>query len=292
MTPTMWLASYPKSGNTWFRMLIANLASKDGEPVDINALPEPSGIASSREAFDQRLLIASSLLTHDEVDCLRPRLYEEMARTIDVDLQDEPETVPPMRFVKVHDAYTLTPLGEPLLAGSSGAVGAIVIVRDPRDVAHSLAVHINSSIDEAITFMNNREATLSGSASLLPLQLRHKLLSWSDHIASWLDQSDIPVHLVRYEDLRADTFGCLARAMQFAGYPTTIGDLRRAVEFADFTRLQKQEHEKGFREVSWRAREPFFRRGVAGAWREELGTTQVARIEAAHASMMRKLGYT
>ena len=50
MTRTIWLASYPKSGNTWFRMLVANLSAKDGKPVDINDLPERGGIASARAA--------------------------------------------------------------------------------------------------------------------------------------------------------------------------------------------------------------------------------------------------
>ena len=52
MTRTIWLASYPKSGNTWFRMLVANLSAKDGNPVDINQLPERGGIASARGPFD------------------------------------------------------------------------------------------------------------------------------------------------------------------------------------------------------------------------------------------------
>ena len=72
---------------------------------------------------------------------LRPRVYEELARGAQDDEYDEPEDAPPVRFVKVHDAYTLTPNGEPLLAGRRGADGAIVIVRDPRDVAPSLANH-------------------------------------------------------------------------------------------------------------------------------------------------------
>ena len=62
---------------------------------------------------------------------------------------------PPVRFVKAHDAYTLTPTGEPLLAGARGADAAIVIVRDPRDVAPSLANHNGTGIDEAIAFMND-----------------------------------------------------------------------------------------------------------------------------------------
>ena len=72
---------------------------------------------------------------------LRPRVYEELARGAQDDEYDKPEDAPPVRFVKAHDAYTLTPKGEPLLGGRRGADGAIVIVRDPRDVAPSLANH-------------------------------------------------------------------------------------------------------------------------------------------------------
>ncbi len=156
MTRSIWLASYPKSGNTWFRMLVANLSANEGKPVDINDLPERGGIASARGPFDFLLLIDSSLLTHDEIDCLRPRVYEELARGAADDEYDEPEERQPVRFVKTHDAYTLTPKGEPLLAGAGGADGAVVIVRDPRDVAPSLANHRHSTIDDAIAFLNDR----------------------------------------------------------------------------------------------------------------------------------------
>jgi aryl sulfotransferase len=73
MMRTIWLASYPKSGNTWFRMLAANLSAQNGKPVDINNLPERGGIASARGPFDYLSPLDSSLLTHDEIDCLRPR---------------------------------------------------------------------------------------------------------------------------------------------------------------------------------------------------------------------------
>lgn len=119
---TVWLPTfYPKSGNTWLRMLIANLSAEGDKPVDINDLPEGGGIASARGPFDHLLLIDSGLLTHDEVDCLRPRVYEELARGAQDDEYDEVEAPPPLRFVKVHDAYTLTPKAEPPLAGARGA---------------------------------------------------------------------------------------------------------------------------------------------------------------------------
>jgi hypothetical protein len=290
VTRTVWLASYPKSGNTWLRMLIANLSTKDGRPVDINDLPERGGIASARDPFDYLLLIDSGLLTPEEIDCLRPRVYEELASGAQDDEYDKRQDLPPVRFVKVHDAYTLTPKGEPLLAGARGADGAIVIVRDPRDVAPSLANHNGSSIDEAITFMNDKDAGSSAPLTRQHSQFRQKFSGWSGFMASWLDQSDIPVHLVRYEDMTVDTAGILRRALAFASCPAADEEVRRAVAFADFAELRQQEQRKGFRETQW----PdgiFFRRGEAGGWRDELSAEQVARIESKHGPMMLRLGY-
>jgi Sulfotransferase domain len=292
VTRTIWLASYPKSGNTWFRMLVANLSAKDGKPVDINDLPERGGIASARGPFDHLTLIDSGLLTHDEIDRLRPRVYEELARGAEDEEYDAPPDAPPVRFVKAHDAYTLTAKGEPLLAGAHGADGAIVVVRDPRDVAPSLANHNRSSIDEAIAFMNNRQAAFCAKPERLHNQLRQQLPGWSGHVASWLEQSDIPVHLIRYEDMQADTAGVLREALRFAQRPATEAEIARAVEYANFAELRRQESERGFREAPRPHRGgQFFRRGEAGAWREELTAEQIARIEAEHAPMMRRLGY-
>ena len=292
MTRTIWLASYPKSGNTWFRMLVANLLSEDGKSADINDLPERGGLASAREPFDDLLLIESGLLTHDEIDRLRPRLYEELARGVADNAFDDPQDAPPVRFVKAHDAYTLTPDGEPLLAGARGADGAIVIVRDPRDVAPSLANHNGTTIDEAVALMNEGNAALGQKSNRQHRQLPQRVPGWSEHVATWLDQTDIPVHLLRYEDMLADTTGVFARALTFAGRPAPADQIRRAVAGAEFGRLKQQEQEKGFREAP--RRNPggtFFRRGEAGAWRQDLAPEQVARIEAAHAPMMLRLGY-
>jgi hypothetical protein len=291
VTRRIWLASYPKSGNTWLRMLIANLAAQDDQPVGINDLAATTNIASARGPFDDLLLIDSGLLTHDEADCLRPRVYEELARGADSGEADPRKAPPAAHFVKLHDAYTLTPLGEPLLAGARGADGAIVIVRDPRDVTPSLASHRNTSIDDAIAFMSDRDAQFSANTTRQDSQLRQKLPGWSAHVASWLDQSDIPVHLVRYEDLQIDPVATLRRALQFAGQAATDDELCRAVRFADFARLRQQEEETGFREAPQQLAARFFRRGEAGGWRDELTAGEAARIVAAHGAVMRRLGY-
>ena len=290
MTRTIWLASYPKSGNTWFRMLVANLSATD-KPADINNLSERGGIASARAPLDQLTLIESGLLTHEEADRLRPRLYEELKRGAADDEYDGRQEVAQVRFVKCHDAYTNTSDGEPLLAGLRGADGAILIVRDPRDVGPSLAHHNRSSIEEAIKLMSDANLGFCDRLDQQTNQLRQRLRGWSGHAESWLTQKDIPIHLIRYEDMAADTAGTLRRALAFAGRETADADLARAVTFATFFELKRQEAEAGFCEAPSRTAHGFFRRGEAGNWRDELTADQVARIEAAHAPMMQRLGY-
>ena len=284
---TIWLASYPKSGNTWLRVLIANLNAPGAVPVDINNLPADQSLASAREPFDRFLLIDSGLLTHEEIDGLRPRLYEELARR-----QFPGAAGDDIHFAKVHDAYIAVPQGGSLLAGARGAVGAIVIVRDPRDIALSLANHRGTTIDEAIGFLNDTNAEFSGELDGLPRQLRQKLLNWNQHVASWLEQRDIPIHLVRYEDLAADTVSVFRSALLFAGISATDKAVERAVSFSQFALLQQQEQESGFCEAPRPFQgNVFFRRGQPGGWRDELMPSQVARVEAEHAPMMRRLGY-
>lgn len=286
MRRTIWLASYPKSGHTWFRILVANLSAKESEPVDINNLP--SSAAGAREPFEYLSLIDSGALTDDEIDCLRPRVYEGLTRGAD---DDGAHAARPVRFMSVHDAYMLTPKGEPLFA--AGAEGAILIVRDPRDVACSLAHYNRMNIDDAIAFMNSRERDVHSSSGQLLALFRQRPRGWSGLAESWLEQTDIPVHLVRYEDMKKDTVGSFRGALEFARSAATEDDIQRAVSLSDFSRLRSQEEEKGFRELPWPhlGGRRFFRRGAAGGWRDELNAEQVARIESAHGPMMRRLGY-
>ena len=289
---TVWLASYPKSGNTWFRMLVANL--RQPAPVDINDLPETGGIASARVWFDHTMLFESGLLTHEETDALRPLVYAEIKRNrmIEADEEDERTArIGGMRFIKSHDAYTCNPDGTPLLGGRDGADAAILIVRDPRDVAPSLANHNRSTLDEAIAFMA-RDAAFCGHRDRQPNQLRQQLPTWSGFNASWLDQKDLPLRLVRYEDMQADVVGTFHDALAFAGLDVTREEAAQAARFADFGELKKQEAERGFREAPVaRAGGNFFRRGISGAWQDELTAEQVAQLEQDHGAMMKRLGY-
>lgn len=274
----VWLASFPKSGNTWFRILLANLAMGERGPADINNLETSGGIASSRQEFEAETMLDSGLLSHDDIDCLRPKVHEAIAR----DASD-------LRWIKVHDAFTKTKLGEPLL-GRSLAQAAVYLVRDPRDVAVSLAHHNGTTVDEAIELINSPDGAICGGHVGQALQLRQRLTGWSGHVTSWLDHADFAVHLLRYEDLVSAPVQYFSAALGATTGTAPTEDIERAVRHADFSELQRQEGEKGFTErVSSSA--PFFRAGRVGGWRTTLSNDQVIAIEQRQGAVMARLGY-
>lgn len=291
----IWLASFPKSGNTWFRILLANLARDSDTPADINALEELGGLASSRFEFEAVTQLDSTLLSLDEIDALRPAVYAAIAEGR---MDGEEGTVwssqraaspAGHRWIKVHDAYSHLADGTPLL-GSNVGHAAVYIVRDPRDVAVSLSHHLGSTIDVAIRMMNDPDGTFNGSPKRCDGQLRQRLLGWSGHAESWMDQRDVPVVLVRYEDMRADPVGTFASALRHVGREATADAIARAVRHAEFSELQRQEGESGFRERPLFT-QPFFRKGVVGDWRTRLSAEQVDAIERCHGRVMARLGY-
>jgi len=272
---TWWLASYPKSGNTWLRAWLWTLIS--GPHTDINRLSLLGGFAGSRSQFDTALGIESVALSRDQEANLRPRAFEVIAA----------EAQRPL-YCKAHDAYHLTPAGEPLFPASATR-GAVYVVRDPRAVAVSMAHYMVQPIDEAIAHMDNPEALSGGSTRRLSNHLRQRLLRWSDHVESWLG-APFPVHLLRYEDMQADPNAALGAVAAFLGLSCDQAAIAAAVEAATFSRLQAQERESGFIEKP-RGAAAFFREGRVDGWREALSPEQAARIVAAHGAVMRRCGY-
>jgi aryl sulfotransferase len=272
-----WLASYPKSGNTWTRAFIANLLNENPDPVDINEF-FTGAMASSRQWVEYGLDFDIDELNHQEIDKLRPAAY----RWLSLQLKEP-------GYHKVHDAYTLLDSGEPLLPAEATR-GALVIVRNPLDVAISFAHHNGRSIDQTIESMANPELAFSNSRKGLSQQLRQKLLSWSAHVASWADATELKKLVVRYEDMRLQPLETFTRMASFLELPNDKASVATALEHCDMERLKAQELEKGFNERSSRA-EKFFRKGIVGDWQNSLTEEQVQRIVEAQAGVMRRFGY-
>lgn len=278
MAGPVWLASYPKSGNTWLRLLLANLLCGQQGPADINDLGLKARNLVNRGEIEEMTLIDSFLLTRGECDRMRPGLMEEAWR----------EAANQDLFIKLHDAYCRLADGTPMLGRPARA--ALYVLRDPRDVAVSLAFHTGNPIGKAVRQILSGSTRMGGDEPHHE-QVSQSLLDWSGHVRSWTGQRDVPVHVLRYEDLRADTAGFFSRAVNFLGLTATADDVARAVSQSDFSALQRQEAEKGFRERRPESTAPFFRAGRVGGWRDVLTPDQAAAIEAAHGAMMAEFGY-
>jgi hypothetical protein len=277
MSRIVWLASYPKSGNTWLRVFLANLQGDGEGPADINNL-DILDAASSRRAADDALGAECSDLTPEELDRYRPAVYRSIANRSEKTL-----------FIKTHDAYLADSGGEPFFPADV-TQAAVYLVRNPLDVAVSFARHRNTTVDDTIDRMSRNTESLAGSRDRLELQLPQRLLSWSQHVSSWLDQRAIHVRIIRYEDIHADPCDEFSALLRFVGMEVDAERVRRAVTFSSFDALRRQELDHGFRERPSGATS-FFRSGRIGGWRETLTAQQVEQVVRDHGAMMSRLGY-
>jgi hypothetical protein len=276
VTPsTVWLASYLKSGNTWVRALLAALLGA-GEP-DINQLGH-GPIASGRGHFEYYTGIISSDLTNAEIASLRP----SVERAFDRELTET-------RYRKIHDALFSGADRAPIIAPDA-TLGAVYIVRDPRDVAVSLAHHAGHSVARTTERMAAPTSTFEETTHGITPQVPTQVGNWSDHARGWVEQQLFPVLVVRYEDLHADPAHQLMRIARFGNIEPTGDAITAAVRAARFDRLREREEHEGFNERSGAGR-TFFRRGIAGGWRDELPAGLAEQIVRDHGEMMRWFGY-
>jgi aryl sulfotransferase len=274
----VWLASYPKSGNTWFRVFLTNLLRDSDQPAIINDL-EGNFIASARRVFDEAVGYDSGDLTFDEVDLLRPEVYRHQA-----------ETTKERLFAKVHDAYTFLPNGRPLFPPDATRC-VLYFIRNPLDVCVSLAHHLgHKNFDRIIKDMADDKRCFCDVQVAELNQFRQKMLTWNQHVLSWVEAPHLRVHVVRYEDMKLHPDSTFKAAASFAGLPDDAERVRSAIKFSSFDELRQQEEKDGFGEKMPRA-QSFFRKGEIGSWREVLTPAQAQRIVADHAGVMRRFGY-
>lgn len=228
--------------------------------------------------FDVITGIEASDLTFDEIDNIRPDVY----RYISNKFQNT-------AFVKIHDAYTFLENGHPLIPPDA-VNNAIYIIRNPLDVAISYSYHCNCSIDKAVNDMCDRNCCFGGDTEMLNWNLRQKLLTWSEHVESWVDNTEIPMHVIRYEDMQNNPFETFKSASIFAGLFYDDEKIRKAIEFSDFKILNLEEKKKGFKEKG-SIDSLFFRKGKIGDWKNYLSEKQVNLIIKEHSKVMKRFGY-
>ncbi len=274
MGKLVWIASYPKSGNTWIRAFLHNYIRQPDVPYDINRLGDltASDVNAERYArYDQR---PASQYSIAEVQRMRPLVQRDLM-ALD----------PSLVFVKTHNARLLIE-GSPLITPDVTA-GAIYIVRDPRDVVVSYSRHRGRSIDDTIAFLADPSAATGGTDR----RVYEWHSAWSVHVQSWTARPDPHVQVLRYEALAGDPAATFGPLIHWLGQDPPPERLRRAIRFSAIAEMRAQEQARGFNERVAESTVPFFGAGQPGHWRTVLTAAQQARIEHDHASVMQHFGY-
>jgi hypothetical protein len=273
----VWLASYPRSGNTWTRAFLNSLyhviVGTPADEIDLNRMSDFTASETAATAYEKYLGRPVMEAGDMAIAGLRPRVQQNI-------FDRARGTV----LIKTHNAM-VADRGAPLINRRVSS-GAIYVIRNPLDVAISFAhfrgVSIDQTIDDMATpgygFPTTREYVYIVTAS------------WSEHVVSWTNPSSPAVLVVRYEDMiekPIETFGSIATHVLMR---PTQDQLAAAIDRTSFEKLREAERKTGFRERP-SSTPQFFREGRVDQWRDRLTVAQVDRVVAAHGAEMRRFNY-
>ena len=263
-----WIASYPRSGNTWVRALITAYAN-NGE-VDINSIMQTSD--KNPEYFTDIIKKPIHDWTMTDQALVKPAALLKL-------LEDAGGNL----ILKTHDCnfdvsgvaqipYDLTRVG-------------IYIVRDPRDVALSFKNHYGckNNAEAVDKLLDDKFMTRFPNQGLFVPQL-----SWKIHFASWMRELPYPVYALRYEDLLAKPIEIFREIIQFLQMDYDEELARKTIDACSFDNMQKQEKQDGFRET---VGQTFFHKGQAQRWKTELEPELQNKIVSAFRAEMSSVGY-
>ncbi len=269
----LWIASYPKSGNTWVRTFIQNYIAN--ETVNINTIHQKS--IDEVKSFRYQKYLPKEQNTTDldlETICsLRPLVHSDIA-------QNAHGTI----FVKSHNfqgEYNSHPL-----YNWNVSSGAIYIIRNPLDVAISLSSYFDFSIDEAIDYMADDMAGTPNEVENVP----QVITSWSLNVSSWCQEPSDKLLVLRYEDLLSNPKKYFRKVESFLSLKKDPKRLTRAIQASSFKNLRLQEKKHGFVEKHENA-QSFFRKGSANQWKSILSKEQIKRIVDKHCEQMSLFKY-
>ena len=262
-----WLASYPKSGNTWLRIFMENLFRNTAEPASITDLTVVRYADTVHGLYREARGRSATELSDAEIHRLRGSVQRRLA--------SQGET----SFVKTHNMLARH-RGLPLIYPQY-TVGAAYLVRNPFDMVVSYAHHYGIGIDDAIDAITSPFNHVETSEQSV-FQI---LGTWSQHVQSWTSSAPFRPLVLRYEDLVNRPVRTFEKFVAALGLPRNPERLCRAVRHSGFATVAAQERERGFRERS-RPDQVFFRSGSVGSWRDILTEHQAGRIIDAHGEVL------
>jgi len=269
----VWMASYPKSGNTWARIFLANYIANSKEPVPINN--------AHRVAMGDSIVKTYHMVAGREIDTTDIDLTLKLRRLV---LRGIVANNADINLVKTHNARTMA-RGVHLIPDDVTR-SALYIMRNPLDMVLSYARHYGMTQDEAVYTVSHPDNANPPDFD----NVTQFLGSWSDHVRSWTGKSAYPVLVMRYEDLLADPHENFAKVIEHLGMAVEPERLDRAIMFSSFKELSEQEKKQGFIEKSPQS-ERFFSKGTSDQWKTDLEPRLVKQMKHAHRKVMKKHGY-
>ena len=183
----IWLASYPKSGNTWLRLFLRAYFLSNEKEFSINYEGEHEYEAKTFPNID---LLKNNRINYYE--------FEQIVKNW-IKLQDYVNLNNRINLLKTHNGnFNIN--GFPF-TNSENTVGGIYIVRDPRDVALSYANHFNLGHEEVVLNMNNMQNYEFYDKDLNKGFKISIMGTWASNYNSWRYYQGRSIHLVKYENM-------------------------------------------------------------------------------------------
>ena len=277
----IWLASYPKSGNTWVRLFLRSYLSRNKEEFNINQKPD--------DEFKINRFPNNKMLKEMQIDSGN---FFEIAKNW-ITVQEKINLNNRLNILKTHNA--MCTIDKSKFTNQDNTLGAVYIVRDPRDVAVSFSHHLGISLTDVVDLMINEEHLISEKDFVLEKKEAGSTLvsSWSNHYNSWKSYNLRKILIIKYEDLIKKTFEKFYEIVLYLNklekIEIDVKRIKRSIELTKFRNLQDLEKKYGFEETTFS--KTFFREGKIGSWKKELDKDLSKKIQKAFEAEMIELGY-
>ena len=259
-----WIASYPKSGNTWVRRIVS-LALFGDKNIDQLRYDIPSfaDICHQFSGLDQPISDTNLI---------------KLWKTAQLDIVKN--SGGSKTILKTHNIAAL--MDGVVFPDLTLIANSVYIIRDPRDIVISWSKHSNKSISEAEDDLLNESFAIDKKTATSRKEI---LSSWENHFLGW-SNSKIPSLVIRYEDMLNDSLAAIKQILEQLQIEPVIS-FPKIQRLASFENLQRIEAENGF--VERRGKDPFFRVGRSGQWKDE--NFDFEKLEHKFSKTMRQFDY-
>jgi hypothetical protein len=279
----IWIASYPKSGNTWLRSLISSYFFTQDGVFDQNKLK-----------FIDQFPIQKYL----NLFSYEKKIPGETAKYW-IEAQRKINSEKKIKFFKTHNF--LGSFNNYEFTNKQNTLGAIYIVRDPRNVITSLKNHYDINYDDALNFIKSERKFIYDFNKENDYSDFQIISSWENNYQSWKNNKVFPIKFIRYEDLEKETFKVFKNIIEFIG--SIAGDKKpferkkaiNAINSTSFETLRNLEKNKGFVEqvlsINDKKKIPFFYLGPKNNWKKILKKDIQQNIEKNFNQSLKDLNY-